>query len=97
MGMYATICGEQVKFTGMLATAAFDNGVVTNNGMVTITRRQATGVLTSFASSMEKGQQLIEGRNIQGRYIYNLARDARVLATLFDWVVRSSEKAIHFI
>lgn len=96
MGMYATICDKRVKFSGTLAQVASQNGIVAEDGMATITRDQAPVVLTCFVFAMEQGRQLIEGHNIQGQAVYSLAKDAAVLAALFDWVVFGKENAIHF-
>jgi len=97
MGMYATIDGEQVKFSGKLAEIALDNGVVAENGTATIPRSLARGILISFTISMEYGRVLTAAPNkIQGNEIYALAKDAQVLMALFNWVAFGSEEAIHF-
>jgi hypothetical protein len=96
MGMYATIGGKEIKFSGLLAEVAERNGVVAENGMATIPRALSTVILTDFVFAMEAGRQLTAGDNIQGQAIYKLAKDAAALAALFNWVIRSDEDAIDF-
>jgi len=86
MGMYETIGGQEIKYCGLLAEACHECGIEEINSSIIISRQQATMVLTSMARSIEKGRRLGDGENIQGQSIYRLAKDASVLALLFNWV-----------
>ena len=99
MGMYATIGGEEIKYVGLLAEACHKCGIEEIEASITIPRSQATQVLTSMVTSIEKGRPLVHGGNIQGQSVYRLARDAAVMALLFDWVVfpKEGEEELVFI
>ncbi len=96
MGLYATIRGEEVKFSGLLADVVLRNGIAIVDNTVTIPRDRASAILADFAFSMENGRQLIAEHSIQGQAVYKLVKDAAALAALFDWVVFSEEDAIDF-
>ena len=97
MGMYATIINEEIKFTGLLATATHDCGITVEHASITISREAVPAILLAMANSMAEGRDVIKGQ-YRGQAVYRLRRNTKVLALLFDWAVfHEDEDELFFI
>jgi hypothetical protein len=86
MGMYTEIKGEEVKFSGRLAEAAFHVGVKISGGVVTMTHGEVCRVVRAMVDMFEKGVSLVMVYDIT-----KLESDARKLRLLAEWTHENYE------
>ena len=96
MGIYTTINGQEIKFTGLFAKTVADFGIKPTNGVLVIGKTDVEIAIRLMAVLLSEGVQLTEDGVIKGYLVSGLAQDAQVLALLMGWVISTDEEELFF-
>jgi len=93
MGLYTTIRGEEIKYSGLFARAAAASGIVVKSAAVQFTKDDVLRILVDVHRKLSSGLNLGEEYGTAFSF-ENLASDTHRLALLYRWATYSDQQAI---
>lgn len=91
MGLYTTIRGEEIKYSGLFAKAATAAGIVVKGAVVQFTRDDVLCILVNIHRKLSSGLNLGEEYGTAFSF-ENLASDTHRLALLYRWATYSDQR-----
>ena len=98
MGMYTSICGKEIKFSGLIAKVVYKTkGIDQVDNMVELDRTEVSLVLFEIDNMLTSGKlSIVDNGSITKHICLDIAAVVQFASILVDWLVNTDEDVIVF-